>query len=138
MSDNHKDNRDNHLKHNYRRVKMGNTLYCILFSALFIASFFLESDIYFKIGLSFIIVLNSISFIILRRRVENMRLYLIVTEIITIGMITGSLLLTFEILYLFIIPMFIMSSVETMSLVWNKDFFNYSLDREFNTRFNIT
>ncbi len=120
--------RDNHLKYKYQSVKLSNILFCILLPGLLIASFLLEGEPYFKIGLSFVIILNWISFIVLRRRIEKMRYFLIATEIITIGMIAIPFVLDFNLMILLILLIVSVGSLQNISHIWDKQFFNYSID----------
>ena len=126
--------RDNHLKYNYQQVKTSNKLFCILLPALLIASFILEGETYLLIGLSLIIILNFISFIVLRKRIENMRYYLIATEILTIVMIAIPIALEYNLFTIVILLMVIIGSIQNISHLWDKDFFNYSMDNEANMR----
>jgi hypothetical protein len=108
---------------------MTNTLFCILLPALLIATFLLEGETYLKIGLSFVIILNYISFIVLRRRIEKMRYFLIVTELVTITMIAVPLILDFEPISLFIVLfIFFTGTLQNLSYLRDKQFFRYSID----------
>lgn len=117
-------------EYRYKSVKLNLLLFCFIFPIFLIFTFFIFIESYLQIALAIFTALYYISFFGVRKKVEGMRYFSIMTEISVLTFMMGYIIFNYSFEILFGGLMYFVASMGNLLFLFDKNIYVQAVDDE--------